>query len=275
MVRPLSRGFRVKILIGVCLGVLLILIASILFTQTLFSEVVRPKQYYLKTDLTYLYINVYNTSESIPLLGDKVLLNYVVIVRVENPYNDKMIRLENVYVSMPEQVYVQCSSNSTITINATVTMWKNNLDKTAKVKNTKLTPGISNITRPLVIFDSWINKSICAHGYTNDLFRRSARKVFSFDCSDCWIPGSNSQLNYKYVVITGVIELPKPWYYRLNKLNKLQYIVIQVEAHTSDNDYAEALKILLVPLNKVNHNTYVYNTFPLSMSFDLDGNNFP
>jgi len=103
MVRPLSRGFRVKILIGVCLGVLLILIASILFTQTLFSEVVRPKQYYLKTDLTYLYINVYNTSESIPLLGDKVLLNYVVIVRVENPYNDKMIRLENVYVVCPNK----------------------------------------------------------------------------------------------------------------------------------------------------------------------------
>ncbi len=244
--------------------VALVVVVSVVLVSSLSTRNYEYSQYYLRADLVYIYLHIHNTSENTPLLGGKVLLDYVVIVRVENPYVNKSVMLSKVHVGLPENVFVQCSDNATIT--ATVTIGRS---ATGSLEAYSLNN--STIVYPRVIFDSWRTKRICAHGYTNDLFRGGAYRVFTRDCVDCWIPGRETDLNYKYVVITGVVEVPKPWYYRLAMLNKPQYVVVEVEAKPQDKGYAEALKILQVPLSRVDNTTYVYNIFPENMGFDLEG----
>ncbi len=244
---------------------LAVIIVGIVLISSLSIKGYEYYQYYLRIKPVYVYLHIHNVSENTPLLGGKVLLNYVVIVRVENPYVNKSIMLSKVRVSLPENVYVQCGNNTTIT--ATITLGKN-------ASTTE--PYASNIINdtviyPRTIFDSWKTKKICAYGYTNDLFREGAYRMFTRDCVDCWIPGKETSLNYKYVIITGVVEVPKPWYYRLAMLDKPQYVVVIVEAKPQDKGYAEAVKILQVALSRVDDNTYVYSILPENVGFDLEG----
>lgn len=72
-------------------------------------------------------------------------------------------------------------------------------------------------------------------------------------------------------MITGVTELPHLWRYRLSRLTDPQYVVIEVEARNLKSGYARALKIITIPLTKVQPDTYVYNALPEDATFDLEG----
>ncbi len=254
----MTRRILLGLIIGI--GVLLLVVIGIVLSQQSFWLMQASKQeYYLKTSLVYLYIRIHNTSSNIPILGNKTLIEYIAIVRVENPYENQSIELERVSVNLPEQVYVQCTENVTATVTATIG------------EHPVTTRAYTTFPRTQVVFDSWVNKTICAYGFTNDLLRHSAYRVFTRDDPDHWIPGNDPRFNHKYVVITGITELPQPWHYRLNNLANLQYVVIRVEAHTSKSKRAEALKIITISLAKIQPNIYVYNVLPEDTTFDLEG----
>lgn len=83
--------------------------------------------------------------------------------------------------------------------------------------------------------------------------------------------GDDPRFNYKYIVITGITELPQLWRYRLSRLTDPQYVVIEVGARSLKSGYARALKIITIPLTKVQLDTYVYNAPPEDATFDLEG----
>ncbi len=247
----LSKRDILGLTLGLVLGVLLLVVTSIVLDQNLFGVTWTPRQeYYLKIDLSYLYIRIENITNNTPLLGGKTLIWYVAIVRVENPYNNS-IGISKVELHIPEQVYINCNSKSNVTVTVTVGKPVQQHSETT--------------------FDAWINKTICGYGFFNDLLRGSAERVFERG-TYYWINGGDPRFNHMYFVITGVVEIPKPWKYRLERLGDYQYVVLEAQGYTVEGEnIAEALKITSIKLTRIDSKTYVYNTLPLGVGFDLEG----
>ncbi len=249
----LSKRDLLGLFLGVVLGVVLLVLLNFVFNQPLFGITwTPPPEYFLKVDLAYLYLRVENVSDNTPLLGGKTLIWYVAIVRIENPYNNT-IELRSIELHLPERVYINCRDQGNITTTVTI--------------GARQQPPQSSIG---VLFDSWINKSICAYGFTNDLLRNSAMRILDHN-TEYWINGKDKRFNHLYIVITGVTELLRPWRYRLNQMDTL-YVVLTASGRPIEGEgTAQALKITTITLTKMGTDTYVYNTIPEDMGFDLEG----
>lgn len=254
MVGLRPQRYLLGLVLGLAIGVLLLVITSILLNQPLFGITWTPTpEYFLKIDLAYLYLKVENVSNNTPLLGGKTLIWYVAIVRIENPYNNTIL-LENVKLHLPEQVYINCRKQGNMTATVTISARQ------------QLTQNKTN-----VLFDSWINKSLCAYGFTNDLLRDSAARTLDHNL-EYWINGRVVRDNHLYIVITGVTELPSLWRYRLRQLQDRQCVILIAEGRLYEGEgIAQALKITTIILTKIGANTYVYNKIPKNMGFDLEG----
>ncbi len=254
MLSSLSRRDLLGLILGLALGFLLLVVTSIVLNQPLFGVTwTPPPEYYLKIDLAYLYLRMENISNNTPLLGGKTLIWYVAIVRIENPYNNT-IELGGVSIHLPEQVYINCERQ----VNKTVTVTIGRSQQPIQTPNN-------------VLFDSWVNKTSCGYGFTNDLLRHSAQRILDHN-SEYWISGGDPRFNHLYIVISGVTELPSPWKYRLNQLQNKQYIVLTASGRPLEGEgTVSALKITTIILTRIGTNTYVYNTIPEDLGFDLEG----
>ncbi len=251
---PLSRRDLLGLALGLVLGTVLLFATSIFLNQPLFGVTwTPPPEYYLKIDLAYLYLRVENVSNSTPLLGGKTLIWYIAIVRIENPYNNT-IELRGVSVHLPEQVYIDCKKQANKTVTVTIGQTQQPIQAPSNV-----------------LFDSWVNKTSCSYGFTNDLLRGSAERILDHN-TEYWISGKDPRFNHLYVVIAGVTELPSPWRYRLDQLQNKQYIVLTASGRPLKGEgTVSALKIATISLTRIGSNIYVYNTIPEGLGFDLEG----
>ncbi len=257
-----SRRDILGLSIGLALGILLLVVTSIVLNQPLFGVTWTPRQeYYLRIDPAYIYLRVENISNNTPLLRGKTLIWYIIIIRIENPYNNT-VELRTVEAHLPENVFISNCGKQGKNITATITIGANRTREAQKE--------VFSVSGN-VLFDAWINKTICGYGFSNDLLRDSAKRVFDRS-TQYWINGGDPRFNHLYVVITGVTELPTPWKYRLQELQKPQYLVLAANGRmTKTNDLVEALKIMTINLTRIDANTYVYDAIPKGLGFDLEG----
>ncbi len=194
---------------------------------------------YVEIDLEYLYLRIRKVSENIPLLGGKTLIEYVAIVRVENPYRDPFA-IDLVQISLPDSVEVdpQCKLNESVS------------------------PG----------YTSFVVKHSCGYGYTNDLLLGSGHILFN-DRTRYTSPvlGVGKPFNVAHVAVTGLVEVPSLWMHRLKALAKPIYVLIVVEGRYKELGAVDTTKVLRLSLEQISSNEYVYINMPKELGMHVRG----
>ncbi len=194
---------------------------------------------YVKIYLEYLYLRIRNVNMNIPLLGGKTLIEYVAIVRVENPYREPFT-IDLVQISLPESVEVdpQCRLNESVSPS----------------------------------YSSFVVKHGCGYGYTNDLLLGSGHILFN-DRTRYTPPvlGVGKPFNVAHIAITGLVEVPSLWMYRLKELTKPIYVLIVVEGRDKERAVIETAKVIKLNLEQMNSNEYIYINMPKGLGMHIRG----
>ncbi len=219
------------------------------------------KTYYMKIDLEYVYLHFYNVPSNTPLLGGKTLLEYIVIVRVENPYPGLTVVPGAVWVGLYDSLQVINNTGQNITITATV----------SKSRSPILSTYNTTIDYE-VIFDSYKARKTVAYAATNDLLLGAGKLVIKSNCVNDWLYGGDKIGKRKYYVIRGVVELPYYGELKLRGNTTSYYFLVEFNGRIlNKNDRAEGQLIGIVKLVETSPCTYVFNRINYGSGFMLEG----
>ena len=259
LVKPMALGLVIGVLAGV---VGLVGLSSVLGYELFGIEWRNPKTYYLKVGLYYIYLHTYSASSNIPVIGNKTLLEYLVIVRVENPYEDTTVVPNMVSVSLFSDLKIaEGTENTTAAPTVTVTV--------------TIPPPRHAPPSPVdVFFDAWREKKTVSYMGVNNILWDGGRIYIDRETVNNWLYGGDKIGNHKYYVLSGIVEFPSVWMNALRGNTTWFYAVVEVSGKTLNNDLVEGQLIQLVYLNRVDTNTYVYNNIPWSSGFELSGSQY-
>lgn len=262
MDKQLVKSMVYGLVLGLIIGSMGFIGYSYATGYSVFGVQWRPiKTYYMRIDLEYVYLHYYNVSSNTPLLGGRTLLEYIVIVRVENPYRGLVVVPRTVRIGLYESLSVTNNSGQNITVTV---IESRNGDTTAGVNNS--TVGYE------VFFDSYKALKTVSYMATNDLLLGAGRLVISGDLANDWLCGGDRIGERKYYVIRGVVELPYYGMKRLRGNDTSYYFVVEFDGKIHDkNDRAVGELIGFVKLVKTGPCTYVFNRINYGSGFVLEG----
>ena len=193
----------------------------------------------VKVDLEYLYLKVRNVSRDVPLLGGKTLIEYVAVVRIENPYRNP-IALDLVQVSLPESIEVD--------------------------------PQCRLVESSSPTYSSFVIKPRCSYGYANDLLLDSGHILFNERTR--YTPpvlGVGKPFNVVHIAITGIVEVPSLWMHRLEKLDSPIYVLLVVEGHDKEHGAVDTAKVIKLVLERKGDGEYVFSSIPKGLGMHIRG----
>ena len=232
------------ILVGLLIGSLGLIGYSYVSGLNLFDIGWRgARVYHVRIDLEYIYVHVYNASSNTPLIGGKTLLEYIVIVRVENPYKNLVIVPGEVNVGL----YESLSVNSMGAISGGNDSYR-------------------------IIHDSYRDGRILSYAALNDLFRGSCKLVIDRNIVNNWLFGGDRIGSRKYYVLKGVIELPDYAKNTLKGNSTTYYFIVGFSGDIQDSiDKARGQLIGIVRPYRVDNHTYVFNRVSYGGGIELVG----
>ncbi len=249
MVNPLFKPMVLGFTIGVIAGILSFIVFSTVTGYNLFGvKWSGPKIYYVKMNLYYIYLHIYRPYEETPLIGDKVLLEYIIIVRVQNPYNDIIVAPHKLTVNLYSYLELRNSTNRS---------WGYNRRS-------------SDCNR--VLFDAWREHRLTSYSGVDKILLDGG--VLNIDSSvvNNWLFGDSDTGSRKYYVVTGVVETPISWLDKFSNDTIQFYVVLEFQGrtvHGDDGVYGQVVEI--VCLNSLGNYTYVYNGIDWTGGFELTG----
>lgn len=269
LVKPMICGLT----LGLIIGSMGFIGYSYLTGYSVFGVQWRPiETYYMKLDLGYIYLRYYDVPSNIPLLGDKTLLEYVVIVRVENPYPGITVVPQSVRIGLYESLLITEDTGQNITVSITVS--RNGTTMNMENGSTTINTG-NNDEDALdyqVLFDSYEESRTVSCLKANDLLFGAGKVVVSSRLVDDWLYGGDKLGKRKYYVIRGVVELPDYGARMLRGSEVSFYFVVEFNGEILDrSDRASGQLIGVVKLVKTDSSTYVFNRINHGSGFVLEG----
>lgn len=247
MVNPLLKPMAIGLIIGIVVGTGGLMGLSMVLGYDLFGIKWRnPETYYVKITLYYIYLHIYSPPQNTPLIGNKTLLEYIIIVRVQDPYKDLVV--------IPRRLDVKLYSYVEIT----------------DVVGNNSSMGSSGDRD--ILFDAWREKALASYMGVDSILLNGGVLIIDGDCVNNWLYGGKDVGSRKYYIVSGVVEVPYGWENKFSNNTIQLYAVIGFSGKTLHGDHGVLGQVIQrVRLNRVENNTYVYNSIGWGGGFELSG----
>ncbi len=247
VVSPLIKPMALGLIIGVVVGSAGLIGLSMALDQDLFGIRWRnPETYYVKITLYYIYLHIHSPPRDTPLIGNKTLLEYIVIVRVQNPYKDLVVVPHRLDVDLCSYVEVKGTTGE---------------------DSSNRSSGDGDI-----LFDAWRERALASYSGVDNILLDGGVLVIDGDDVNNWLFGGKGVGSRKYYVVSGVVEIPLGWMDKFSGDRLQLYAVVEFSGRTQHGEHGVLGQIIQrVHLSRVGDNTYVYNSIGWRGGFELRG----
>jgi len=252
LVSPLLKPMALGLIIGILIGIAGFIGLSMALDYDIFGIKWRnPKIYYVKTTLYYIYLHIYMPPDNTPFIGNKTLLEYIIIVRVQNPYNDTIVVPNKLTVNLYSYLEIMDSGE--------------NNENMSEQNSRYYKPGN-------VLFDAWKERRLVSYMGVDNMLSEGGVLVIDGNIVNNWLFGGNDIGSRKYYVISGVVELSDVWKDKFSNSTIKLYAVVEFMGKTLHGDNGVAGQLIQkVYLDRLENYTYVYNDIWWNGGFALRG----